>query len=235
MSLREEVEGLLKDGARAEAEGNAREAALRYEAALKAAPDNVRPHLLLGTLAHRSRDYERARALLEEAARLDPENPDVVFRLGLVCDAEGDVAEAQNCYRRAASLAPGSWQTWFVIGREHRLLGHAEVAIRSYRRALEFGGEEADVLAELGGLLFEMGRLEEALPHLERATKVCPVDAGMCLQLGLAYAARNELIAAHRLLADAKHLDPSDRRIDLALQDLALQKRGERRRRLRAA
>jgi Flp pilus assembly protein TadD len=166
---------------------------------------------------------------------LAPDDPDVAFRLGLTCDAEGDRVKAQECYRRAANLAPGSWQTWFLIGREHRHLGHAEVAMVAYRRALEIAGEEADVLAELGSLLFEMGRLEEAFPYIERAAKACPIDAGMALQLGLAYAARNELVAAQRLLTNAKHLDPSDRRIDLALQDLALQKRGERRKRNRAA
>jgi Tfp pilus assembly protein PilF len=109
------------------------------------------------------------------------------------------------------------------------------VAIVAYRRALELAPEEADLLAELGSLLFEMGRVDEAFPYLEQAVKACPIDAGMVLQLGLAYAGRNDLIAAQRLLTDAKHLDPSDRRIDLALQDLALQKRGERRKRKRAA
>jgi hypothetical protein len=41
------------------------------------------------------------------------------------------------------------------------------------------------------------------------------------LQLGLAQAERGQISAARKLLTEAKHLDPGERRIDLALQQLA--------------
>jgi hypothetical protein len=41
---------------------------------------------------------------------------------------------------------------------------------------------------------------------------------------------RDNLAAAHRLLTTAKHLDPAERRIDLALQDLALRRKTPRKR-----
>jgi hypothetical protein len=50
------------------------------------------------------------------------------------------------------------------------------------------------------------------------------------VQLGLAHLERDNLLAAQRWLTGAKHLDPSDRRVDLALQQLALRKKGGRRR-----
>jgi hypothetical protein len=47
---------------------------------------------------------------------------------------------------------------------------------------------------------------------------------------------RGELMAAQRNIMLAKHLDPGDRRIDLALEELALHRRdGAKRRRKRAA
>jgi Tfp pilus assembly protein PilF len=55
------------------------------------------------------------------------------------------------------------------------------------------------------------------------------------LQLGLAEMERDNLTAARRLLTTAKHLDPSERRIDLALQDLALRRKTAPRKRKRAA
>jgi len=127
-------------------------------------------------------------------------------------------------------LAPSAWQTWFLIGRDHRQLGHAEVARLAYRRALEVGPDEPELLFELGTLLWEMDMRDEGFALLERAVRACPVDPGFTLQLGLVEMERENLMAAHRLLTTAKHLDPAERRIDVALQDLALRRKMPRKR-----
>jgi len=230
-----EAERLLEGGRLAEAEGNVREALVCYQAAVTLAADKVLPRLRLGTLWHRTRDFARARQVLDEASRIDPDHPDVTFRLGLTCDAVGDRERAKAAFTRTMLLAPSSWQTWYLIGRDHRLLGHAEVARLAYLRALNQAPEEPEILAELGTLLWEMGQRGDAYIYLEQAVKACPVDPGFALQLGLAEMQRGDLIAAHRLLAGAKHLDPSDRRIDVALQGLALRKRESRSRQRRRA
>ncbi len=225
-----EIERLLESGRLAEAEGNVREALVRYEAAVKLAGDEALPRLRLGTLCHRIRDYARAREALEEAARLDPDNAEVAFRLGLTRDALGDREQARTAYTRTMMLAPSSWQTWFLIGRDHRQLGHAEVARLAYGRALDQAPEEPEVLSELGTLLWEMDMRDEGCDLLERAVMACPVDPGFTLQLGLAEMERDNLAAAQRLLTTAKHLDPAERRIDLALQDLGLRRKTPRKR-----
>jgi tetratricopeptide (TPR) repeat protein len=225
-----EIERLLESGRLAETEGNVREALVRFEAAVKLAGDEALPRLRLGTLCHRIRDYARARASLEEATRLDPDNAEVAFRLGLTCDALGDREQARAAFARAMMLAPSAWQTWFLIGRDHRQLGHPEVARLAYLRALEAGPGEPELLFELGTLLWEMDLRDEGFGLLERAVLACPVDPGFTLQLGLAEMARENLMAAHRLLTTAKHLDPAERRIDLALQDLALRRKALRKR-----
>ena len=220
-----ELERLLENGRLAEREGNVREALVRYEASVKLGGQDAVPRLRLGTLCHRVRDYARARLMLAEANRIDPNNAQVAFRLGLTCDALGDREAARAAYTRAMMLAPSSWQTWFLIGRDHRQLGHAEVARLAYRRALEVGADEPDLLAELGSLLWEMGLKEDAYPLIEQAAKLCPVDPAFALQLGLADLERGDLLAAQRNVMLAKHLDPGDRRIDLALQELAARRR----------
>jgi Tfp pilus assembly protein PilF len=132
-------------------------------------------------------------------------------------------------------LAPSSWQTWFLIGRDHRQLGHAEVARLAYRRGLAEAPEEPVLLGELGTLLNEMGLEEEAYPMLVQAADRCPVDPGLRLQVGLADLERDDLLGAQRNLTLAKHLDPGDRRIDLALQELSARKRNVPRKRRRKA
>ena len=226
-----EVEGLLESGRLAEAEGNVRDALIRFGEAVELAGNEALPRLRLGTLCHRVRDYPRARDLLEEARRLDPDNSEVAFRLGLTCDALGDRELAQAAYMRSMMLAPSSWQTWFLIGRDHRRLGHAEVARLAYRRALDASPEEPELLFELGTLLCEMELRDDGVDLLSRAVRACPADPGFTLALALAEMERNNLAVAHRLLTTAKHLDPAERRIDLALQDLARRRADRKRKR----
>jgi CRISPR/Cas system-associated exonuclease Cas4 (RecB family) len=95
--------------------------------------------------------------------------------------------------------------------------------------------EEPDVLYELATLLDELDLGEEGYPLLVEAVKHCPVDPGMVLQLGLADMERGDLLAAQRNITQAKHLDPGDRRIDLALQELALRRSRPVKKRRRAA
>jgi Flp pilus assembly protein TadD len=231
-----ELTGLLENGRLAEVDGNVREALVRYEAAVKLDPTDLTARLRLGTLCHRIRDYVRARAMLDEARRIDRSNAEVAFRLGLACDALGDREDARGAYTDAMMLAPGSWQTWFLIGRDHRQLGHAEIARLAYRRALDVSANEPEVLSELGSLLWEMGLRDDAYPLIQQAVKACSVDAALVLQLGLADMERGDLMAAQRNIMLAKHLDPGDRRIDMALEALA-SRRSDRtkRRRKRAA
>jgi Flp pilus assembly protein TadD len=219
-----EGERLVEGGQEAEAEGNVREALVRYQAAVQVAGTEALPRLRLGTICHRLRDYARAREVLEEASRLDPDDADIAFRVGVTCDALGDREQARIAYSRTMMLAPSSWQTWFLIGRDHRQLGHTGVARLAYLRAVEASPDEPEVLAELGSLLWEMGMRDDAFPFLERAALTCPVDPGFSLQLGLAEMERGQLAAAQRHVMQAKHLDPSDRRIDVALQDLAVRR-----------
>jgi Flp pilus assembly protein TadD len=225
MAVAPEVERLLDSGLTAEAAGNVREALVHYEAAVKLAAGDALPLLRLGVLCHRLRDYERARSLLRRAASLDPGDPEVAFRLGVACEALGDREAAVAAFGRTMVLAPAGWQTWFLIGRQHRQLGRAEVARSAYRKALEVAPEQADVLAEIGSLLWETGNPEAAFPYLEAASRANRTDPGLALQLGLAHLQRNDSVAAQAALLEAKHLDPSDRLIDRALQDLAAQRK----------
>jgi tetratricopeptide (TPR) repeat protein len=192
MSTATELQLLLAGGARAEAAGNVRDALISYEAAAKLAPVEALPHLRLGTICHRLRDYPRAREVLSTAFDLDATNPEIAFRLGLACDALGDREAARLAYVRTMTVDPSGWQTWFLIGRDHRHLGHTDIARVAYQRALNASPEQPEVLAELGSLLSESGKADDAFPYLERAAQACPSDPSLILQLGLAYAARQQ-------------------------------------------
>jgi Flp pilus assembly protein TadD len=97
-------------------------------------------------------------------------------------------------------------------------------------RLLESGRQSEEQGNAREAALSESGKDDEALPYLERAAQACPTDPANILQLGMAHAKRGDVISARRLLTEAKHLDPGERRIDLALQRLSAGQKKERRR-----
>ena len=89
MALPDAASRLMESAAEAESQGNVREALIRYEAAIKVAPEEPLTHLRLGVLCHRLRDYRRAQQVLARAARLAPEDAEVAFWEGRAQDALG--------------------------------------------------------------------------------------------------------------------------------------------------
>jgi Flp pilus assembly protein TadD len=61
---------------------------------------------LLGAVAHRRGDQERAIERIEEAARIEPSRADFLNTLGVANQALGKIAEAEDCFRGALSLKP---------------------------------------------------------------------------------------------------------------------------------
>ena len=226
-----EVQRCLDAGHRAESSGQTREALEHYAAAAELAVGDVESRRRLGILRYRMRDYAGSRQVLQQALTLEPDDAELEFWLGRACEALGDRPAATAAYGRTMMLAPSSWQTWYLIGRDHRRLGHGEVARLAYLRALDQAPDEPELLAALGSLLRELEMRDDAYPLLANAVRRCPNDPGYLLQLGLAELDRGDLPAAQRALTAAKHLDPSDRRIDVALQGLAIRKLDERRQR----
>jgi predicted Zn-dependent protease len=80
--------------------------------------------------------------------------------------------------------------------------------LREYERVLRQGFQSADMLAKMGQAALDLGRTEEALQYLERASFVNPDYAPSYYFLGQAYKAkglRNKARAAWR-----RHLEKTD-------------------------
>jgi tetratricopeptide (TPR) repeat protein len=97
-------------------------------------------------------DYDKARALLEEALRADKENAEAWFLSGLDRDLHGDRAAAAEDYRQAAALAPDSPQYRGNLARALLDSGQVDSAIEEYGR--------------IPG--YPLGRVEQALGHWAR-------------------------------------------------------------------
>jgi TolB-like protein/Tfp pilus assembly protein PilF len=135
----------------------------------------------------------RAKALsaVRKALELDPDLVDAHIVLARLRQEQWHWAEAEAEYRRALELSPnnadahGGLATWLLCH------GRTDEALAWARR-----GRELDPLtvtgADIGWILFQSHRYEEAIRELRSALAVQPDDAAALLYLGFALVANNQ-------------------------------------------
>ncbi|MCA9194741.1 MAG: tetratricopeptide repeat protein [Planctomycetales bacterium] len=90
--------------------------------------------------------------------------------------------------------------------------GDLENAENAYREILQKDPQNANATQLLGALLIQLGRVDEAVPLLEKAIEICPHAAAYHVNLGTAYSRQKrfeEAIACYRrsLAIDPKYFD----------------------------
>jgi len=127
--------------------------------------------------------------------------------------------EAQSCLsrresdraaahlERAVEIAPrfvAAWNQLGTIAYQARRYSEAEA---NFRRALDIDTEAFEPLVNLGGVLLNLGRPQEALEYNQRAVVRRPNNALANSQLGLSYFDLNDADLAEKYLKIAVQLD----------------------------
>ena len=87
--------------------------------------------------------------------------------------------------------------------------GLAREAVAEYERALAIQPRYAAALGNLGGVLLQMGRVDDALPRLEEAVSLAPKNLEALNNLSAAYAATGQTARALETIDRALALSPS--------------------------
>ena len=111
---------------------------------------------------------------------LDPRDAKAENNLGLIFESEAKANEALDAYRKAIA-----WQEQSPHPSEQPYVN-------------------------LGNLLLEGGRNEEAIPYLQKAVRLAPSNAYCHLKLGVAYLRLHRLDEAKQELVQATQLDPNN-------------------------
>jgi predicted O-linked N-acetylglucosamine transferase (SPINDLY family) len=166
------------------------EAALCYERALAIEPLNPLGHLNLGIVLEKQGNLNEAVRQYRRLLALRPELAEGHRRLGMALSALSQWDAAEPALREAARLEPGNLHThyhWGISLQKTRRLCEAEEV---YRRTLwredaaSRGNAGTDrtirarLLNELGNVLLELGRPEEAVECFRQAVLADPADAG---------------------------------------------------------
>jgi len=154
---------------------------------------------------HVTRDgVGRAREFWEKALALDPGSAPLNAQLGLVHygaarygwwgTREAELARAEAYARAALDLDPRNGEAHLVLALVNLIQHRHDEAVSLVRQALELAPGSADIANFACQVLCYSGLAAEALPHVERSFRLCPVYPPHYLdEVGLA----NRLLGRH--------------------------------------
>lgn len=167
-------------------------AAEAYRRVLSSDPLDLKTHLLLNELLHRSGDSVGMLRSYDEALRAKPTSP-------IPSTANGDQllllarpAEALASYQRAQILAPGHIPAHIGAGRAMAALGRFKEAIGCFESAKATFANHPDLDTAFAYVLLRAGDPKKALKLAETAIAVSPSHQAALAILGLCYRANND-------------------------------------------
>lgn len=129
--------------------------------------DDVRLHLMAGTVYARVGQVPDALGEFEKVTRREPKNAEAWFSIGSLKEQTGDEAGALDDYRTAAALDASDVPARVGIGRLLAAKGDYTGAEHAYREALQWNVNSVEAHRGLATVLAKTGRTDEAQMHLE--------------------------------------------------------------------
>ncbi len=145
-----------------------------YRQASQLSPQDDGIFFKIGETYAREKQWEKAVKSYSVALHLNKDNASYCMAIGN-CLMEMDVkSEALVCYLNAVRLKPGNKSTWVALIRGLYLTGYYTEAITQLAVAREHCGDKGDFHYYHAAALFELGKVKEAMLHLEKGLKLAP-------------------------------------------------------------
>ena len=161
------------------------EAAQSFGIYVERHPNNAFGYYMLGLSAWKNGEPEGAREALEKSLALDSTNVKTLLNLGRVLLEQGKPEEARVRVEAAAALDTGSAEVHRVMARVQNALGQRDSAETSYRLALSIDPTDSWSMNNLGLLLIDQGRYDEALGPPACAVELRPDPPAFANKLGV--------------------------------------------------
>ncbi len=174
------AKGLVRDG-------RIEEAIALYRDILVQNPANLKARNNLGVLYDELGRLELALEQFEAAGLIEPENVEILNNHGSVLGAMGRYDEAGELLRRAQRLAPEDVSVRASMGILHCRRGVYAMAEADLGWVCEQDDAHGSAFYYRGEALNRLGRFDEALQALERATVLQPQNAKAFYTLGHLY------------------------------------------------
>ena len=159
-------------------------------------------------------DYMDADKWLSKSVQMDSHNWESWYYLGRTKYNENRFEEAVNTFQRALALSPKNVKAEDNLGLSYDGLGRRQEAEQAYRNAIRWQSEllqqDPGPYLDLGILLVEQNRPQDAIPYLQQAVQISPKDPKAHERLGRAYERMDRLSEAQVELEKAVEASPND-------------------------
>lgn len=118
-----------------------------------------------------NQDRDAEIASLVQRVRSAPDDPAVLEQLAAAYYRDGQILPALETYDRIIGMGAATKTTWSAVGDALADVGEFAQAIVAYETSLRLDDSDAAAHHNLGRALYKMGRVEEAVHHLRRATE----------------------------------------------------------------
>jgi tetratricopeptide (TPR) repeat protein len=135
-------------------------------------PDD--PNVLLGRahLLRAQQKYAEAEALLQKAVKIAPDMDETHLRLGQVLLERGEDAEFVRWQADVRDSVKTQPLYWDLLARRAQNVSELPVAARCYWEAIKRDPNMQDANYQLGQVLLQLGRKDDAKPFFERSAKL---------------------------------------------------------------
>ncbi len=148
---------------------------------LKFAPKDTTALERFADLAGRLGDHALAADLLQQAQRLDPANAALPFKRGNALNEQGKPHQALAAYEEAVRLDGGMWAAHVNTAATLQKIGRTAAAEHRLRKVLTDHPRHPDALYTLAEILFQDGRLQEAVRYYGETVAAVPEHAAAWL------------------------------------------------------
>jgi Flp pilus assembly protein TadD len=158
--------------------------------------------------------YADASKWLTVSVQADPRDAEAWYYLGRARYNENRFEEAIQAFLRCLELKPRYVKAQSNLGLSYAGLNRIPEAQASFLKAIEWQsdspGKDAEPYIDLGDLLIQINRAEEAVSYLTQAVTIAPRESRAREKLGSAYLNLNDLHAAQTQLEAGVALDPQN-------------------------
>jgi tetratricopeptide (TPR) repeat protein len=192
------------------------------EKAVKADPDNIDAHRLLGSIyvqpiaranAQQPPSAETINAAIrefEEIVRIDPMERQAFLMLGRLYQIKGDRNKATEIYKRFLGIEPGSEEGVTALAKLQMDAGNNEAAITLLEEFIKQSPDSDAALETLGQAYSDLQEYDKAADAYRRASELDPDDIELKKAEAQAFFLANKLDDAAKLYEDLVKAEPDD-------------------------
>ena len=166
-------------------------------------------------------DYTDAIHWLRRAVAFDGKDSEAWYDLGRALMMQGDSPAAEHALTTSLQLEPHSVKAENNLGLTFEAENRMDDALAAYRLAISWDAGSArpseQPLLNLGTLLVTLQRGAEAVPFLQRAVSIAPLNVKVHEQLARALEQLGDRVAALQQMQQAVRLDAQNARLHFAL------------------